>query len=139
MEDLHQTEAATQYSASFNELVSAISAAGVTYPEEHLCFKYLNGLKSHLQTMPDLYHIHNDLKKLQQEAETIDALYFCHNHKPQAKIHPTKRQNQLTNFNQSVFPTHFHNSVIQWKLTMSNNNTSPFDALHLNKIFVPKN
>ncbi|KAJ3125611.1 hypothetical protein HK100_010709, partial [Physocladia obscura] len=44
MKDLHQTGAATQYSAAFNELLSAISAVGVTYPEEHLCVKYLNGL-----------------------------------------------------------------------------------------------
>ncbi|KAJ3133965.1 hypothetical protein HK100_003956 [Physocladia obscura] len=35
MEDLHQTGAVTQYSAA--KLVSAISAAGVTYPEQHLC------------------------------------------------------------------------------------------------------
>ncbi|KAJ3086639.1 hypothetical protein HK100_008640 [Physocladia obscura] len=42
MEDLHQTGAATQYSAAFNELVSEISAAGATYPEQHLCVKYLN-------------------------------------------------------------------------------------------------
>ncbi|KAJ3094606.1 hypothetical protein HK100_006087, partial [Physocladia obscura] len=36
MEDLHQTGAATKYSTAFNELVSAISAAGVTYLEEHI-------------------------------------------------------------------------------------------------------
>ncbi|KAJ3086347.1 hypothetical protein HK100_008725, partial [Physocladia obscura] len=99
MEDLHQTGAATQYSATFNELVSAISVAGVTYPEQHLCVKYLNGLKSHLQTMPDLYWIHNDLRKLQQEAETIDDLHFCCNCKPQAKIQSTKYQN-TSNTNQ---------------------------------------
>ncbi|KAJ3096284.1 hypothetical protein HK100_005603 [Physocladia obscura] len=41
MEDLHQTGAATQYSAAFNELVSAISAAGVTYLEQHCVLNIL--------------------------------------------------------------------------------------------------
>ncbi|KAJ3094989.1 hypothetical protein HK100_005951, partial [Physocladia obscura] len=142
MEDLHQTGAATQYSAAFNELVSAISAAGVTYPEQHLCAKYFNGLKSHLQIMPDLYWIHNNLRKLHQEAEKIDDLYFHCNCKPRAKFSPPNIRTPvpLTNFKHSAFPAHFHDSVIQWKLTQSNNNNSPFDALHLNRnnFFVPK-
>ncbi|KAJ3200493.1 hypothetical protein HDU82_008869, partial [Entophlyctis luteolus] len=72
----NQTKSAIIYSTDFNQLVSAISAAGITYPERHLCIKYLNRLKSHLQTAPELYHITNDIKKLQQEAEQMDDIQF---------------------------------------------------------------
>ncbi|KAI8619636.1 hypothetical protein BC830DRAFT_1103421 [Chytriomyces sp. MP71] len=58
----------------------SITASGVTYPDAHLCIKYLNGLKSHLQVVPDLYKITSDLKTLQQEAECMDNLHFHCNH-----------------------------------------------------------
>jgi hypothetical protein len=76
MERLSQTQSALVYSAAFNELVSAIEAAGIKYPDKHLCIKYLNGLKPHLQTVPELYHITDDLAKLQQEAEKLDDIQF---------------------------------------------------------------
>ncbi|KAJ3191213.1 hypothetical protein HDU82_003689, partial [Entophlyctis luteolus] len=78
MEDLCQTKSAILYSAQFNKIVTAIKAASITYPDHHLCIKYLNGLKPHLQTVPNLYRITEDLKKLHQEAEKLDDIQFCH-------------------------------------------------------------
>ncbi|KAJ3249866.1 hypothetical protein HDU77_007377 [Chytriomyces hyalinus] len=40
MDDLRQTTSAVIYSAKFNELVSAISAADVDYSQKHLCSRY---------------------------------------------------------------------------------------------------
>ncbi|KAJ3343195.1 hypothetical protein HDU83_005806, partial [Entophlyctis luteolus] len=37
MEELRQNKSAVLYSAAFNDLVSAIAAAGIEYPERHLC------------------------------------------------------------------------------------------------------
>ncbi|KAJ3198804.1 hypothetical protein HDU82_001008, partial [Entophlyctis luteolus] len=76
MEDLRQNKSAVIYSAQFNELIAAIAAAGVVYPEKHLCIKYLNGLKPHLQMVPDIYRIADDLRKLQQETEKLDDIQF---------------------------------------------------------------
>ncbi|KAJ3239099.1 hypothetical protein HDU78_003028 [Chytriomyces hyalinus] len=78
MEKLNQSKSATLYTAQFNELVSAISASGVTYDVKHLCIKYLQGLKIHLRTMPELFRITDNLDKLQQEAEKLDDLMFRH-------------------------------------------------------------
>ncbi|KAJ3222899.1 hypothetical protein HDU78_011553, partial [Chytriomyces hyalinus] len=54
MDDLRQTTSAVIYSAKFNELVSAISAADVDYSQKHLCSRYRRGLKPHLRATPDL-------------------------------------------------------------------------------------
>ncbi|ORY37561.1 hypothetical protein BCR33DRAFT_721310 [Rhizoclosmatium globosum] len=78
MENLNQSKSATLYSAQFNELISAIAAAGVTYDVKHLCVKYLQGLKLHLRTMPELFRITDNLDRLQQEAEKLDDLMFRH-------------------------------------------------------------
>ncbi|KAJ3205097.1 hypothetical protein HDU82_005406, partial [Entophlyctis luteolus] len=42
MDCLRQTGSALVYSAAFNEITSAIEAAGIKYPVQHLCIKYLN-------------------------------------------------------------------------------------------------
>ncbi|KAJ3376428.1 hypothetical protein HDU84_000195, partial [Entophlyctis sp. JEL0112] len=105
MEELHQTKSAIIYLTDFNQLVSAISAAGITYLECHLCIKYLNGLKSRLQTAPELYHITDDIKKLQQEAEWMDNIQFWQSHK---------------NFRNPMTPT----LQQQHRLTTANNNNS---------------
>ncbi|KAJ3003962.1 UNVERIFIED_CONTAM: hypothetical protein HDU68_005414, partial [Siphonaria sp. JEL0065] len=78
MESLNQSKSAILYSAQFNELISAISTASVTYDSKHLCIKYLQGLKIHLRTMLELFRITDNLDKLQLEAEKLDDLIFRH-------------------------------------------------------------
>ncbi|KAJ3217381.1 hypothetical protein HDU81_000853, partial [Chytriomyces hyalinus] len=76
MDDLRQTTSAVIYSAKFNELVSAISAADVDYSQKHLCSRYRRGLKPHLRATPDLIRIKDNLKTLQQETEQLDDITF---------------------------------------------------------------
>ncbi|KAJ3246844.1 hypothetical protein HDU77_008806, partial [Chytriomyces hyalinus] len=78
MEKLNQSKSATLYTAPFNKLESALSATSVTYDVKHLCIKYLQGLKMHLRTIPELFQITDNLDKLQQEAEKLDDLMFHH-------------------------------------------------------------
>ncbi|KAJ3219726.1 hypothetical protein HDU81_000265 [Chytriomyces hyalinus] len=76
MDNLRQTTSAVIYSAKFNELVSAISAANIDYSQKHLCSCYRKGLKPHLRATPDLICIKDNLKTLQQETEQLDNITF---------------------------------------------------------------
>ncbi|KAJ3339925.1 hypothetical protein HDU83_007423 [Entophlyctis luteolus] len=94
MEELRQTRSALIYLSEFNQLVSAIKAASVEYPDEHLCIKYLNGLKPNLQTIPDLYPIVDDLEKLQHKAEKLDDIQFRRTRKSYHPVNNTFPQQQ---------------------------------------------
>ncbi|TPX52255.1 hypothetical protein CcCBS67573_g09911, partial [Chytriomyces confervae] len=61
MEDLQQTSSATLYTSKFNELISAIATSTI-------------------------FAIDEDLDHLQQEAEKLDDLTFCHNKRNAAEI-----------------------------------------------------
>jgi hypothetical protein len=76
MDTLKQTRSATEYSSAFNELVSTLVSSEIDLPAKYLCIKYLNGLKLHLQTIPELFRINNNLSQLQGEAERLDDIIF---------------------------------------------------------------
>ncbi|KAJ3214737.1 hypothetical protein HDU81_001629 [Chytriomyces hyalinus] len=97
MDDLRQTTSAVIYSAKFNELVSAISAADVDYSQKHLCSHYRRGLKPHLRATPDLIHIKDNLKALQQETKQLDDITF-RAHKTNCKTSSTPRISNSQSF-----------------------------------------
>ncbi|KAJ3240608.1 hypothetical protein HDU78_002230 [Chytriomyces hyalinus] len=76
LDTIQQTGSAVTYSSAFNELVSATSSANVHLPDAFLCVKYLNGLKPHLQVIPELSNICSNLSKLQAEAERLYDVYY---------------------------------------------------------------
>ncbi|KAJ3234960.1 hypothetical protein HDU81_000978 [Chytriomyces hyalinus] len=91
LDTIQQTGSAVTYSSSFNELVSATSSANVDLPEAFLCVKYLNGLKPHLQVIPELGNIRDDLSKLQAEAERLDDVYYRRNMRSKTPVSPRNR------------------------------------------------
>ncbi|KAJ3376320.1 hypothetical protein HDU84_000376, partial [Entophlyctis sp. JEL0112] len=123
MEELRQTRSALIYSAKFNQLVSAIKATGVIYPEEHLCIKYLNGLRPNLQTIPDLYRIIDDLGKLQRKAKKLDNIQFRRLKKSYRPINNTFPQQQTSR--KTTYQESRHNTAPHLTNTFPCANDSP--------------
>jgi hypothetical protein len=93
MDTITQKGSAVTYSALFNNIVNALSSAGVIYPAKHLCTKYLQGLKPHLQSDKDLFAI-EDLDDLQAEAERLDDFYWRMNQGNKGKNNAHQQGNQ---------------------------------------------
>lgn len=96
LDRLSQVKSAVLYSTKFNEIVSAITAAGVELNNKYLCVRYLQGLKSHLRAMPSLFNLNSDLALLQEETERLDDITFRLNvDKPSTS---SRRNNQSQSF-----------------------------------------
>lgn len=87
LDALVQKGSAVAYSQAFNELVAAIEACGIFYQPEHLCVKYMKGLKPILRQNPDLFKLDNNLAELQHEAERLDDFMWRHGNQ---RANPTR-------------------------------------------------